>query len=313
MIKYVLIPIFVVITLFTTGLVENSFSVELRDLKTIISNDEATKEYAVIPNQELLVIPLTDINSIAYYQLNTFDQSYTFQNVTVLEGVVYEDKKSNNDNGATSGDLDCSDVAARNFLVGSSDSYNFDRDGDGIGCESSNYYNDYNSLYAVTSDNNSRCPDGFHRSPSGDCERVTDTSGMERCPDGFHRSPSGDCERVTDNNDNDKGSNPCTPIEASKDHTCTSGSEGIDYSKPNNNDNDASNNDYDNIDNWTDPPAEETTEGNGVENEESGQQENNENTEEQPNNDEGSSSSDEGSSSSDEGSSSSDEGSSDNN
>ena len=43
-----------------------------------------------------------------------------------------------------------------------------------------------------------RCPDGSHRSPSGDCERVTDTSGMERCPDGSHRSPSGDCERVTD-------------------------------------------------------------------------------------------------------------------
>jgi hypothetical protein len=98
MIKYVLIPILVVIILFTTGLVENSFSTELRDLKTIISNDEATKEYEVIPNQELLVIPLTDINSIAYYHLNTFDQSYTFQNVTVLEGVVNEDKKSSNDN-----------------------------------------------------------------------------------------------------------------------------------------------------------------------------------------------------------------------
>lgn len=83
MIKYVIIPILVVTTLLTTGLVENSFSVELRDLKTIISNDEATKEYEVIPNQELLLLPLTDINSIAYYQLNTLDQSYTFQNVTV--------------------------------------------------------------------------------------------------------------------------------------------------------------------------------------------------------------------------------------
>jgi hypothetical protein len=43
-----------------------------------------------------------------------------------------------------------------------------------------------------------RCPDGYHRSPSGDCEKKTDTKGMERCPDGFHRSPDGDCERVSD-------------------------------------------------------------------------------------------------------------------
>jgi len=98
MIKYVLIPVLVLIILFTTGLVGNSFSAELRDLKTIISSDDATKEYEVIPNQELLVLPLTDINSIAYYQLNTLDQSYTFQNVIVLGGVVNEDNKSNNDN-----------------------------------------------------------------------------------------------------------------------------------------------------------------------------------------------------------------------
>ena len=43
-----------------------------------------------------------------------------------------------------------------------------------------------------------RCPDGTHRSPSGDCEVVTDTKGMPRCPDGSHRSPDGDCEKVTD-------------------------------------------------------------------------------------------------------------------
>lgn len=42
----------------------------------------------------------------------------------------------------------------------------------------------------------SRCPDGYHRSPSGDCEKVTNTKGMPRCQDGYHRSPSGDCERV---------------------------------------------------------------------------------------------------------------------
>jgi hypothetical protein len=41
-----------------------------------------------------------------------------------------------------------------------------------------------------------RCPNGYHKSPSGDCERVIDTKGMPRCPNGYHRSPDGDCERV---------------------------------------------------------------------------------------------------------------------
>jgi endonuclease YncB( thermonuclease family) len=41
-----------------------------------------------------------------------------------------------------------------------------------------------------------RCPNGYHISPSGDCEKVTDTKGMPRCPDGYHRSPDGDCEKV---------------------------------------------------------------------------------------------------------------------
>lgn len=31
-------------------------------------------------------------------------------------------------------------------------------------------------------------------SPSGDCERVTQSGGLPRCPDGYHRSPDGDCE-----------------------------------------------------------------------------------------------------------------------
>jgi len=43
----------------------------------------------------------------------------------------------------------------------------------------------------------SRCPDGYHRSPSGDCENVSDLpDDLPRCPDGYHRSPSGDCESV---------------------------------------------------------------------------------------------------------------------
>ncbi len=44
-----------------------------------------------------------------------------------------------------------------------------------------------------------RCSNGYHMSPSGDCERVTNTGGLPRCPDDYHRSPSGDCEQVTDN------------------------------------------------------------------------------------------------------------------
>jgi endonuclease YncB( thermonuclease family) len=42
-----------------------------------------------------------------------------------------------------------------------------------------------------------RCPNGFHKSPSGDCEKVTDTKGMPKCPNGYHRSPDGDCEKVS--------------------------------------------------------------------------------------------------------------------
>jgi hypothetical protein len=118
-----------------------------------------------------------------------------------------DDNGINNRIGAIGGDLDCSDISARNFQVGNSDPNNFDADNDGIGCESGNNSNDDNGLNAVSSDNNSRCPDGFHRSPSGDCERVTDTSGMERCPDGYHRSPDGDCERVNNNNDNNNDNN----------------------------------------------------------------------------------------------------------
>jgi DNA-binding beta-propeller fold protein YncE len=55
-----------------------------------------------------------------------------------------------------------------------------------------------------------RCPNGTHKSPSGDCEKVTNTKGMPRCPNGSHRSPDGDCEKVSggdsNNNDNDKRS-----------------------------------------------------------------------------------------------------------
>jgi hypothetical protein len=42
-----------------------------------------------------------------------------------------------------------------------------------------------------------RCPNGSHKSPSGDCESVVKSATkLPRCPDGFHRSPSGDCESI---------------------------------------------------------------------------------------------------------------------
>ena len=49
-----------------------------------------------------------------------------------------------------------------------------------------------------------RCPNGYHKDESGECEKVTDNKGKPRCPDGYHRSPDGDCEKVDDSsNDND--------------------------------------------------------------------------------------------------------------
>jgi endonuclease YncB( thermonuclease family) len=41
-----------------------------------------------------------------------------------------------------------------------------------------------------------RCPNGYHKSPSGDCEKVTHRGGLLKCPDDYHRSPDGDCEKV---------------------------------------------------------------------------------------------------------------------
>ena len=42
-----------------------------------------------------------------------------------------------------------------------------------------------------------RCPNGTHKSPSGDCESVVKSATkLPRCPNGTHRSPSGDCESV---------------------------------------------------------------------------------------------------------------------
>jgi endonuclease YncB( thermonuclease family) len=49
-----------------------------------------------------------------------------------------------------------------------------------------------------------RCPNGYHKSPSGDCEKVITTKGLPRCPNGYHRSPDGDCEKVGGSGGNSK-------------------------------------------------------------------------------------------------------------
>jgi hypothetical protein len=58
-----------------------------------------------------------------------------------------------------------------------------------------------------------RCHYGYIKSPGRDCEKVTDTKGMPRCPNGYHISLEGYCEKVSkvsnersiDNNKDDNG------------------------------------------------------------------------------------------------------------
>jgi hypothetical protein len=53
------------------------------------------------------------------------------------------------------------------------------------------------SIIMPTSITIARCPNGMHKSPSGDCETVIPHTGLPRCPNGYHRSPSGDCEQIS--------------------------------------------------------------------------------------------------------------------
>jgi micrococcal nuclease len=48
-----------------------------------------------------------------------------------------------------------------------------------------------------------RCPNGYHKDESGECEKVVDNKGKPRCKNGYHRSPDGDCEKVNNGNDGD--------------------------------------------------------------------------------------------------------------
>lgn len=65
-------------------------------------------------------------------------------------------------------------------------------------------YSSLTSFPFFIEESDARCKNGYHKSPSGDCEKVTDTKGMPRCPNGFHRSPDGDCESITGNKDKEE-------------------------------------------------------------------------------------------------------------
>ncbi|HEX7178842.1 MAG TPA: hypothetical protein VF220_03885 [Nitrososphaeraceae archaeon] len=53
-----------------------------------------------------------------------------------------------------------------------------------------------------------RCPNGYHRSPSGDCEKYTlHEKGLARCPNGYHTSPDGDCEKVSESDSSSSSKN----------------------------------------------------------------------------------------------------------
>jgi hypothetical protein len=91
-----------------------------------------------------------------------------------------------------------------------------------------------------------RCPNGYHKNPSGDCEKVVKSSTkLPRCPNGFHRSPDGDCKRVnesiSDSSGNTKNSgsssdfsNPATANinEASSNNNPDQSNIGIDNQNP---------------------------------------------------------------------------------
>jgi hypothetical protein len=47
-------------------------------------------------------------------------------------------------------------------------------------------------------DASARCPNGYHKNESGECEKVVDSKGKPRCPNGCHQSPDVDCERARD-------------------------------------------------------------------------------------------------------------------
>ena len=47
----------------------------------------------------------------------------------------------------------------------------------------------------------SRCSNGTHKSPSGDCEKLTQSKGKPKYLNGYHICLDGDCKKVGSDND----------------------------------------------------------------------------------------------------------------
>jgi hypothetical protein len=75
------------------------------------------------------------------------------------------------------------------------------------------------SIIMPTSLTIARCPNGTHKSPSGDCEAVVSHEGLPRCPNDFHRSPGGNCEEVTSSPSEDDISSGPTNFDQNDDST----------------------------------------------------------------------------------------------
>jgi endonuclease YncB( thermonuclease family) len=87
-----------------------------------------------------------------------------------------------------------------------------------------------------------RCPNGYHKDESGECEKVVNNKGKPRCPNGYHRSPDGDCEKVnnkkssdskkTDSNNNDNKKSQSQLTKTKPTLPSKTSSEGIEISGP---------------------------------------------------------------------------------
>ena len=80
-----------------------------------------------------------------------------------------------------------------------------------------------------------KCPNGYNKSPSGDCKKVTDTKGMPRCPNGYHRSPNGDCERVSSSATADTDNGKSSRENDDDDNSNNNGNKYFDFTNTKNN------------------------------------------------------------------------------
>ena len=130
---------------------------------------------------------------------STSTEQATIQNPVTLIDNIENSTSSSNDNTGNQ-DLNCDDISERDFIVSTNDPNGFDRDNDGIGCESNSDSGNGN-VTAPSLNNNEgpdgdclfnpdlpkcasvdgECPDGFFQNEDEQC--VPDHDG---CPDGYH-------------------------------------------------------------------------------------------------------------------------------